>query len=603
MTDVSLTCKVTGINKNLIYMNTRIYKILMVSLVLFSSANFAWAATITWTGNTSTAWNTASNWSGNNLPGQNDNVIINSGASRYPVMSSNVYVRSLIMNAGTILTNGYQFRTRRDMNLNGGTLNAYASIIKVRNLNVNGGTLNLYGDRYLVSSRITIDNGGVINNYFADMDINCDLRLLAGTLNLNDFNLIIAGQYTYEGGFVNDGGSFTVDQVSMNFTGNIDLPFTNLRINQSAEFLSGIINTSATRMIVFDYNATVINASDAAHINGPVKKEVNSGNGTNTFTFPIGNGLVYAPVRISDYVQRRSQDYFVATYYNSRNSNAGGNFTGGINNVSQAEYWMLDRAATSGTPTTDVNVRLSYNENSRSGQVNDAASLRVVRWDGSQWVNHGRGAGSSNSNTAGNVITNTQVTSFSPFTLGSINGLNPLPVSLLNLAATKLDNEIHVKWSTTMEINNDFFTVQKSVDGINWNNIGRVEGVENSSILTDYAFVDANVINGWQYYRLVQTDLNGESATSQAVAVNASAEIKISLNVSPIPVNNILTINSNTGEAVDIVYNIYNAAGQLVLSGKENAVLVNIDVTALSAGVYLSEVSINGLTTKVKFLK
>ncbi len=582
-------------------MNTRIYKIFSLTLMLNFVASFA--ATITWTGNSSTAWNTGSNWTGNSVPGQNDNVIINSGAARYPVMSSNIYVRSLTMNAGTILTNGYQFRTRRDITINGGTMNAYASIIRGRSLNVNGGTLNVYGDKYIFSRRVSVDNGGVINNFVADLDLNCDLRLLAGTINLNDFNLIVAGLYTYEGGFVNDGGSFTVDQVSMNFAGTIDLPFTNMRIQQSAEFLSGIINTNATHLMVFDFNATVINASDAAHVNGPVKKEINSGNGTNAFSFPIGNGTVYAPLRISDYVQRRSQDFFIATYVKSRNSNAGGSLATGIDHVSQAEYWVLDRLATFGAPTTDVNVRLSYNENTRSGQVDDAAKLRVVRWNGSQWVDHGRGNGSSTSNAAGNIITSTQVTSFSPFTLGSISNVNPLPVSIINLVAVKSDKSIEVKWTTTMELNSNYFDVQKSIDGTNWNTIGRVDAAGNSNSLVDYKFIDVNPLDGWQYYRLQQIDLNDKSELSKVVAININSDSKLSASLYPSPASNVLTLNSNSIDNVDISFDIYDTYGKKLLSGTQNAMLVNIDISELAAGVYLTVVKVNGVSSQIKFIK
>ncbi len=584
-------------------MNTRNYKILTLALTIMLSVVSAFAATITWNGSTSTAWNTGSNWNGNAVPGQNDNVIINSGAARYPVLSSNIYIRSLVMNAGTVLTNGYQFRTRRDMTINGGTFNAYASVIRGRSLNVNGGTINVYGDKYIFSRRVSVDNGGVINNFVADLDLNCDLRLLAGTINLNDFNLIVAGLYTYEGGFVNDGASFTVDQISMNFAGTIDLPFTNMRILQSAEFISGIIRTSSSKMMVFDFDATVINASDAAHINGPVRKEVNSGNGTNTFSFPIGNGTVYAPLRISDYIQRRSQDFFEATYIKARNSNAGGSLATGIDHVSQAEYWVLDRFASSGTPTTDVNVRLSYNEITRSGQVDDAAQLRVVRWNGSQWVDQGRGNGSSTSNTAGNIITSTQVTSFSPFTFGSISSVNPLPVSLINFVAVKADNAVQVKWTTTMEANSDYFDVQKSTDGTNWSTIGRVEAAGNSSQLINYTFNDINVVNGWQFYRLIQADLDGTQTTTKVVAINVNNDSKITLGLSPNPASNLLTINPNASESVDISFKIYDASGKLLVEGSENAMLVNIDITNLSAGVYLTEVNVNGTINFIRFLK
>ena len=87
------------------------------------------------------------------------------------------------------------------------------------------------------------------------------------------------------------------------------------------------------------------------------------------------------------------------------------------------------------------------------------------------------------------------------------------------------------------------------------------------------------------------------------MAVNADANLKLTLNLSPNPVNNILTINSNATEASDIAYNIYDASGKLLLSGKDNAVLVNIDVTNLASGIYLSEITINGQTSQIKFLK
>jgi hypothetical protein len=584
-------------------MNTRNYKILSLTFTLMLGIVAASAATITWTGSSNTNWSTGSNWTGNAVPGQNDDVIINSGAARYPVLSANIYIRSLTMNAGTVNTNGYQFRTRRDFNLNGGTMNAYASVIRGRRLNVNGGTINVNGDRYIFSSRVSVDNGGVINNFVADLDLNCDLRLLAGTINLNDFSLIVAGLYTYQGGFINDGSNFTVDDVEMDFTGSIDLPFTTMRITQSADFINGIINTNATHLMVFDFNATVNSVSNAAHVNGPVKKEITSGNGTNVFSFPIGNGIVYAPLRISDYQQRRSQDFFVATYFKARNSNAGGSVGTGIDHVSQAEYWILDRSATTGTPTTDVNVRLSYNETNRSGVVDDAAQLRVVRWDGSQWVNQGRGNGSSTNNTLGNVITSTQVTSFSPFTLGSISSVNPLPVSMINFMAVKADNAVQVKWTTTMELNSDYFDVQKSIDGSNWNSIGRVEAAGNSNALTNYVYNDINVLAGWQYYRLIQVDQNGTETISKVVAINVNAINKLTLNLSPNPASNLLTINSNASENVDISFKIYDASGKLVVEGSENAMLVNIDISMLSEGVYLTEVNVNGEISRIKFLK
>ncbi len=162
---------------------------------------------------------------------------------------------------------------------------------------------------------------------------------------------------------------------------------------------------------------------------------------------------------------------------------------------------------------------------------------------------------------------------------------------------------IQVKWSTTSEVNSDYFDVQKLADGINWNSIGRVEAAGNSSKLTVYTFNDINAINDWQYYRLVQVDVNAFEATSKTLAINLNSYSKIMVNLSPNSASNVLTLNSNASKNVDISFKIYDATPKLLIEGQENAMLVNIDIINLSAGVYLTKIKTNGELSRIKFLK
>ena len=110
-------------------------------------------------------------------------------------------------------------------------------------------------------------------------------------------------------------------------------------------------------------------------------------------------------------------------------------------------------------------------------------------------------------------------------------------------------------------------------------------------------------MNGWQFYRLIQADLDGTQTTTKVVAINVNNDSKLTLGLSPNPASNLLTINSNASENVDISFKIYDATSKLLIEGQENAMLVNIDITNLSAGVYLTEVNVNGTINFIRFLK
>ena len=96
----------------------------------------------------------------------------------------------------------------------------------------------------------------------------------------------------------------------------------------------------------------------------------------------------------------------------------------------------------------------------------------------------------------------------------------PLYVELVTFKAERVGRSIHVDWATQVELNNDFFVVEKSFDGTNFTSIGEVYGQGNSSELTKYSFIDQELFDGIVYYRLRQVDYNGNSRYSNVVYVS-----------------------------------------------------------------------------------
>lgn len=95
-----------------------------------------------------------------------------------------------------------------------------------------------------------------------------------------------------------------------------------------------------------------------------------------------------------------------------------------------------------------------------------------------------------------------------------------LPVEMAEFRAQSIDGEVYLDWTTASEVNNDFFTVQRTVDGTSFENIGMVDGAGNSQDRLSYNFVDYNPFKGTSYYRIKQTDFNGNYKYSELVAVD-----------------------------------------------------------------------------------
>lgn len=175
-----------------------------------------------------------------------------------------------------------------------------------------------------------------------------------------------------------------------------------------------------------------------------------------------------------------------------------------------------------------------------------------------------------------------------------------LPVELINFEAIlKENNTVKIDWQTASELNNDFFTLERSTNGTNWEEITKIEGAGNSSSLLEYSTIDNKSNAGTTYYRLKQTDFDGQFEYSKVKSVNTDEIENYQITIFPNPVNNQITILGHSTEIEEVT--IINVLGQDVtmstrIIGKNDTKTI-VDMSRLDSGTYFIKTKTN--TSKI----
>jgi hypothetical protein len=166
----------------------------------------------------------------------------------------------------------------------------------------------------------------------------------------------------------------------------------------------------------------------------------------------------------------------------------------------------------------------------------------------------------------------------------------PLPIRLLSFYVRFVEQEhkVQVDWVTSIEINNDFFTVERSVNGTDWEVIATVDGAGNSSTELHYSIDDKDPYPGLSYYRLKQTDFDGLFTYSPVRTVEINSLGYSEITIYPNPTFSEITIQGSEDELAQI--GIWNTVGQDVTTltrqvGQSDSRRV-IDLSNLSPGLY-----------------
>ncbi len=181
---------------------------------------------------------------------------------------------------------------------------------------------------------------------------------------------------------------------------------------------------------------------------------------------------------------------------------------------------------------------------------------------------------------------------------------SPLPIQLLTFdARLSPEGTVDLSWSTAMEVNNKLFTVEKSQDGIAYTAVAEVPGAGNSTEVRDYSAVDENPYTGTSYYRLRQTNDDGQSTYSRIVVINVPDNTTLRLYPNPVRTNLLLTFTSRS--AGPVVTRIIDAGGRIIATYNNTVQpggnTLNFNVAGYRNGTYFLELIGNSDTKTIPF--
>ena len=184
-----------------------------------------------------------------------------------------------------------------------------------------------------------------------------------------------------------------------------------------------------------------------------------------------------------------------------------------------------------------------------------------------------------------------------------------LPLIVNQFNGNYADGIIQMGWSTYSEVNIDHFDIERSTDGNNFRQVGRVNtlsGQLNSN--ANYTYLDITAQRGINYYRLAMVDNNGNYTYSKSIMVNVDIKGISVMVVYPNPFSKRVQIRVNADKAEKVAINIINSNGMLMSSQEahtqvgDNNIAIN-KVDALPGGVYYIEVVSSTRSLKTKVMK
>lgn len=392
-----------------------------------------------------------------------------------------------------------------------------------------------------------------------------NINIAAGTLDASasNYNISIAGNWNNTGGTFNarnatvtyNGGSS--QSIASNGNDFYNVVFNNTASGTSAIVLNsdvtitnnctmtdGIINSNGNMLILTNTSAASLSGfSSACYVNGTLRRYV--ANNTSTYSFPVGigsyqrfdvknnnmNGVTYIDGSFSPLARHDDADFATLAL-----SDGDGDYL----SLAVSGMWTIDPNAQPSSGSYDA---LAFIANITGLNDNDFAIVKRPTGspDASSWTKGGgtvNGTDGLGRKVSDGYALRMGLTSFSEFGIASTQPSNPLPVQLISFNA-KLTRvgAVEVKWVTATEINNDFFSVERSADGLNFEEIKIVTGAGNTSRTLTYNTIDERPLTGTSYYRLKQTDFDGTVSHSNIVSVvNNGAFVQHNWSVFPNPI-------------------------------------------------------------------
>ena len=189
----------------------------------------------------------------------------------------------------------------------------------------------------------------------------------------------------------------------------------------------------------------------------------------------------------------------------------------------------------------------------------------------------------------------------------TIGDITVLPIELISFDAIPRAGSINLRWVTATEENNDYFTIERTLDGFNYEEVTKVDGHGNSNRVREYSAFDYKPYDGVSYYRLKQTDFNGKASYSSIVAVEMKDRLEDMI-VFPNPARgNHVDIYFSSKENASVLMQVYDSMGKLVMTrsiiSTPGSNTIPVDLSVISKGMYFVTLTSGDQVLKNKLIR
>ena len=588
-----------------------------------------------WTGTISSDWNNCFNWSDGKIPSSVTNVLVNQSAINDVEITGLVNCRSVTLLAQSG-SNYVEMRVKTNASLVvsedvfvNNTSSAATVELEIepnanftcRNLTLAGssaGSQNAIFEGYNNASTVTINgnllvsSGGKLdlsdgNNMTNDLILNLKGNLVNNAniadIEIGNSAIVLNGNQPQT---INCPESSTFSDLTINNTsGSAILLVNGLTIERTLNLQSGKIDLNGKTLILGTATAaaSVVGANSNSYIiswdgsdNGTIIQNVPSLG--SSYLFPMGDATSYTPFEVILNSGTLSNATLTGKVRPSTHPNLG------TATHYLSRHWIVEQTGIT-NPIYDVEYSYSSSDIVGSDAFIYPAKYNTGGWQSCNESGSNAMIGNGSVNSGSRTLNWSGITSFSEFTGVGIG--TALPIELLDFSAEPTTKVVNLKWITASETNNSHFTVERSSDGVVFKPVLEKPGAGNSNSVRSYTDVDTNPLEGVSYYRLKQTDFNGDFTYSEWVVVNFIGDQKISLETvfADRSTGNVF-LRCNNPENQNININIFDAAGKIIHSSSQFSGSSNwsgsVNVGSLSKGSYIVRISIAGQMLHGKFV-
>ncbi len=576
-----------------------------------STCGIGSSTTATWTGTNGSAWNSTTNWSGCGTPSCGVDAVIVPAANQ-PVISALASVRDVTINSGATLTinSGITLNVCGNFTNNGTLVLAPSSTVVFNGTGTQTLDGSLTGTNKFGNVVITKTSGTAVLNQNTDIGGSLTTSNATSILNTNNKYIKLGGNFAINSGTTtftntttgtlefngsttqtyNPGGVLTLGSVVMNqsVTSVVNL-LDIMTISGTLTLTNGRITTNASEVSVTNSAAASVSAGNTnSYVDGNLRRNCNS---TGSYDFPVGqfsSGKGYQRANINftsatNVTNLLGKFQVYAVLPGALNSTECG-VTYSLPTLNNG-YWTITAtpAMTSGNYTGTL-----YNTSGTYTNQGGASSWTIMKNNGGGWGLNGTCALSTV-----NQVIRTGMSSFSDF--GTAQSPTVLPIELTSFTGAVVSSGNWLQWTTASELNNAYFTVEKSADAITFSELQKVNGAGTTSETHNYEAYDFNPVKGINYYRLRQTDFNGKYDYSPMIALNNLSGVSIVTAIVPNPTTGDLHIDLNIPVAALLKIEVLDTYGNVLNSSMENtkagANVINTSLKENPAGIYLLRIT------------